>query len=169
MRYSPPLCRSFGKDIGEPHFKDALVLSVSSFSISDAKTGFTQFRAVTIYTNIRRSCQSICACLAEILVLFLRSVSFYVLFATNDRRRRFIALRQSHAPLCSNQIKIRIDNSLLQRVVARVYSERTDTCDTVVARAAILALLYAAADLLQRRGCLCRWLGSGWCRVAGAG
>lgn len=37
----------------------------------------------------------------------------------------------------------------------------------VLVRAAILALLYAAADLPQRRECLCRWLGSGWCRVAG--
>jgi len=59
-------------------------------------SGFTQFRAVTIYTNIQRPCQSIYAYPAEILILFLRSVSCYVLFATNDRRRGLTAIRQSH-------------------------------------------------------------------------
>ena len=56
------------------------MLSVSSFGISDAKTGSTQFRAVTIYTNIQRVCQSIWVCLAEILVLFLHFISFHSMY-----------------------------------------------------------------------------------------
>ena len=34
----------------------------------------------------------------------------------------------------------------------------------VLVRAAILAPVYAAVNLPQKRECLCRWLGSGWCR-----
>ena len=64
MRYSPPLRRSLGRIVGEPFFKCALVLSVSSFSASGRKTGSTQLRCYYIYQytsilsiNMRMSCK----------------------------------------------------------------------------------------------------------------
>lgn len=109
MRYSPPLCRSLGRIVGEPFFKDALVLSVSSFSASGRKTGFTQLSCYYIYQYT--ASLSINMCMSCRDSRFVLTFCFILcLFATNDRTTRTYCTQTVLRSRCKDQIKISRDN-----------------------------------------------------------